>query len=136
MGDVGYAFRERREYDRERKAQVMADNLTKTAPPRIWLQVDYSSVGDRSDPFPDDLDGITWCKDSVGGLEVEYVRADHSEDRWLDGYYEGFKEANRLAYQSPGKRWMDHEPTLEDPNKCCPACGGKIAIDNARKGGE
>lgn len=51
------------------------DLLTITAPERIWLQVDTED-DDRSQAFPSDHDGVTWCQDSICGAEVEYVRAD------------------------------------------------------------
>lgn len=51
------------------------DRLTPTSPERIWLQIDAGDP-DRSQPFPDDHDGITWCAEPVGGAEVEYERAD------------------------------------------------------------
>lgn len=51
------------------------DRLTPTAPRRIWLQID-SGDSDRSQPYPDDYDGISWCWESIGGAEVDYVRAD------------------------------------------------------------
>ena len=55
----------------------MKDNTTETAPERIWLQVDTGATGeDRSEPFPPDVDGVTWHNEEIGGLEVEYVRAD------------------------------------------------------------
>lgn len=55
----------------------MKDTLTKTAPERIWLQVDIGASGDyRDEPFPSDIDGVTWHNEELGGLEVEYVRAD------------------------------------------------------------
>ena len=55
----------------------MTDTLTTTAPERIWLQVDTSAdQHDRSEPFPDDYEGVTWEAESIGGQEVEYVRAD------------------------------------------------------------
>lgn len=54
----------------------MPDTLTATAPEHIWLQIDtYGDPNNRSTPFPQDGD-VTWCRDSVGGVEVEYVRAD------------------------------------------------------------
>lgn len=55
----------------------MKDTLTKTAPPRLWLQVDTGASKDyRDEPFPADIDGVTWHNEEIGGLEVEYVRAD------------------------------------------------------------
>lgn len=51
--------------------------LDKTAPERIWLQIDSDGCADdRDEPFPDDHDGVTWCSENIGGIEVEYVRAD------------------------------------------------------------
>jgi len=84
----------------------MTDTLTKTAPERIWLQIDPDTpLSDSSDPFPEDLDGITWCADSVGGLEVEYVRADHAEHR-LDMVWQPIETAPKdreiLVFQSDG----------------------------------
>lgn len=50
--------------------------LDKTAPDRIWLQIDTSaSSNDREEPWPS-CDGVTWQDESVGGLEIQYVRAD------------------------------------------------------------
>lgn len=54
----------------------MTNQLTITAPERIWLQVNPEAVSENDEPFPSDHEGITWCQDSVGGDEVEYVRAD------------------------------------------------------------
>lgn len=51
--------------------------LDSTAPPRIWLQVDTSASNDeRDEAFPSDFEGVTWQDESIGGLEVQYVRAD------------------------------------------------------------
>jgi len=50
--------------------------LDHSAPAQIWLQVDPdASPQDRSKAFPGGSD-VTWCRDSQGGLEVAYVRAD------------------------------------------------------------
>ncbi len=55
----------------------MTNKLTRTAPKRIWLQTDASDPSHVHDPFPPVPDGdITWCHESAGGAEVEYVRAD------------------------------------------------------------
>ena len=58
------------------------NTTTKTAPDRIWLQINPDAAADYDDgsiedgdlPFPDD--DVTWCRDSIGGLEVEYIKAD------------------------------------------------------------
>lgn len=58
--------------------------LDATAPERIWLQVDTSALGDeREEAFPpaDNFEHVTWSADSIGGLEVEYVRADLTTPR-------------------------------------------------------
>lgn len=58
--------------------------VVETAPKRIWLQVDSEAFIDEhgfiegeDQPFPPVPDEyLTWCQDSIGGLEVEYVRSD------------------------------------------------------------
>ena len=53
------------------------DTTTETAPERVWLQVDTGAMpDDRGEPFPTDFDGVTWHNEEIGGIEVEYVRAD------------------------------------------------------------
>lgn len=53
------------------------DTVSETAPERIWLQIDpHGADIERAEPFPADDDGVTWCRDSAGGVEVAYVRAD------------------------------------------------------------
>ena len=53
--------------------------VTRTAPKTIWLQVS-DDFGDHNEPFPtrDELGNreVTWCADSVGGTQIEYLRAD------------------------------------------------------------
>lgn len=51
--------------------------LDKTAPERIWLQIDPAGNNeDRQDEWPKVPDGVTWCWHSIGGLEIQYVRTD------------------------------------------------------------
>ncbi|PPT26841.1 hypothetical protein [Xanthomonas arboricola] len=50
--------------------------LDREAPQRVWLQID--TAGDNSErdvPWPGS-EHVTWQDESIGGLEVEYVRAD------------------------------------------------------------
>lgn len=54
---------------------IEIDRLTPSAPERIWLQIDAGD-SDRSGPYPADHDGISWCWESVGGAEVDYLRSD------------------------------------------------------------
>lgn len=61
----------------------MSDKTTETAPERIWLQVDTDAYADSDgnmpeadEPFPHEAEGVSWCSEQIGGLEVEYVRAD------------------------------------------------------------
>lgn len=55
----------------------MGDVTTETAPKRIWLQVDTDAFSDeRDEEFPADFEGVTWHSGPIGGVEVEYVRAD------------------------------------------------------------
>jgi hypothetical protein len=55
--------------------ETEVDALTPTAPERIWLQIDAGD-SDRSEPYPADHDGVSWCWESIGGAEVDYVRTD------------------------------------------------------------
>jgi len=58
------------------EAGVVPGELDKTAPEIIWLQIDTSeSNKERDELWPGD-DGVTWCSESIGGLEIQYVRAD------------------------------------------------------------
>ena len=53
--------------------------LDASMPPKVWLQIDAAGDNetDRDEPLPQDaLGGVTWCHHSIGGVEVEYVRAD------------------------------------------------------------
>lgn len=52
---------------------VQVPLCARTAPERIWLQTDINEMR-ADDPFEND--GVTWCAESVGGTEVEYIRAD------------------------------------------------------------
>lgn len=58
---------------------VKITETIRTAPKRIWLQVS-DDFGDHNEPFPtrDELGNreVTWCADSVGGTQIEYLRAD------------------------------------------------------------
>lgn len=53
--------------------------VTRTAPDRIWLHVS-DDHGDHNEPFPTRAElgfsEVTWCADSQGGTQVEYLRAD------------------------------------------------------------
>ena len=56
--------------------EYVPGRLDETAPARIWLQVDLMADNDdRGDEFPGP-DHVTWQDESLGGLEVQYVRAD------------------------------------------------------------
>ena len=52
------------------------NKLTESAPERIWLQVNPSEVVHLDDEPLDNWTDCTWCSESVGGSEVDYVRAD------------------------------------------------------------
>lgn len=54
----------------------MTSKTNETAPKRIWLQVDPNAITSENEGFPADHGGITWCDEEIGGVEVEYVRAD------------------------------------------------------------
>ena len=57
-------------------AKVVPGELDNTSPEIIWLQIDTSASNEgRDELWPGD-DGVTWCSESIGGLEIQYVRAD------------------------------------------------------------
>ncbi|WP_052689761.1 hypothetical protein [Xanthomonas albilineans] len=50
--------------------------LDRTVPVRIWLQINTNGDNtDRHEPWAG-ADGVTWNDESMGGLEIDYVRAD------------------------------------------------------------
>uniref|UniRef100_UPI003F80B1D8 hypothetical protein n=1 Tax=Xanthomonas sp. 0924 TaxID=2835534 RepID=UPI003F80B1D8 len=50
--------------------------LDREAPQRVWLQIDTAGENSERDvPWPGS-EHVTWQDESIGGLEVEYVRAD------------------------------------------------------------
>ena len=57
-------------------AEVVPGELDKTAPEIIWLQIDTSESNKERDELWLGDDGVTWCSESIGGLEIQYVRAD------------------------------------------------------------
>lgn len=52
--------------------------LDQSAPARIWLQIDTAGDNsERDEAFPrDNWEHVSWCQESIGGLEIQYVRAD------------------------------------------------------------
>jgi len=59
-----------------RGLEYVPGELDRTAPPRIWLQIDTSADNsERDDKWPEP-DGVSWFWESIGGLEIQYVRAD------------------------------------------------------------
>jgi hypothetical protein len=58
-------------------AAAVPDNVTRTAPRNIWLQVDADDYQDSRDAdFQSFNDECTWCSESQGGVEIKYIRAD------------------------------------------------------------
>jgi hypothetical protein len=62
----------------EREPDYTPGALDQSAPARIWLQIDTAGDNaDRGEAFPaDNWEHVSWCQRSIGGLEIEYVRAD------------------------------------------------------------
>lgn len=60
------------------KLDYTPGELDRTAPERIWLQIDTDDIsGDRSEPWNESCTAhATWCAEPVGGLEIQYLRAD------------------------------------------------------------
>lgn len=82
--------------------------VDRTAPERIWLQIDTdASNNDREEPWPG-CDDVTWQDESVGGLEIQYVRADlaipiPASARVPDDY-----ESSQREVMESAARWWKH----------------------------
>jgi hypothetical protein len=50
--------------------------LDKTAPVRVWLQIDTMGDNDDRDEEWPGSEHVTWQDESIGGLEIQYIRAD------------------------------------------------------------
>lgn len=57
-------------------ADYVPGRLDLEAPPRIWLQIDTAGDNDDRDDHWPGSENVTWQDESIGGLEIEYVRAD------------------------------------------------------------
>ena len=73
--------------------------VVRTAPERIFLQVS-DQEWDADKPFPVDCDGVSWWKESVLDVEVQYVRADlfaasEADRRRLQAEVEAYQSALR-----------------------------------------
>lgn len=97
--------------------------LDHSAPGQIWLQVDPDANPlDRSMAFPGGSD-VTWCRESQGGLEVSYVRADLALPR-ASGHFlmpEGITRDDTVH----GQRYFtqaDVEAAFEQGRRQSPLC--------------
>ncbi len=86
--------------------------LDREAPPRIWLQIDTTGNNDeRDEPWPRS-EGVTWQDEEIGGLEIQYVRADL---------------ASRPAADSEAVGWSDGDGgVLWKPEQDVPPTGTAI----------
>jgi len=83
-------------------AKVVPGELDKTAPEIIWLQIDTSeSNKERDELWPGD-DGVTWCSESIGGLEIQYVRAELYTDM-----AKRLEAADALLREAVEWNWLD-----------------------------
>lgn len=59
-------------------AQEVVGEMDRTAPPRVWLQIDPTGdETDRSEVIPESAwEDLTWHYSPIGGQEVEYIRKD------------------------------------------------------------
>lgn len=56
--------------------EYVPGRLDETAPIRVWLQIDTDGDNDeRDEEFPG-TEHVSWFDESIGGLEVQYVRID------------------------------------------------------------
>ena len=61
----------------QQPAAAVPDNVTRTAPAKIWLQVDADDYQESRDAaFQSFNDECSWCSESQGGVEIGYIRAD------------------------------------------------------------
>lgn len=61
----------------QKPAAAVPDNVTRTAPAKIWLQVDADDYQESRDAaFQSFNDECSWCSESQGGVEIGYIRAD------------------------------------------------------------
>jgi len=98
--------------------EVVPGELDKTAPEIIWLQIDTSeSNKERDELWPGD-DGVTWCSESIGGLEIQYVRADFYTDM-----AKRLEATERDAASAAPVAWMIEWDSEDDGRKCCPRKG-------------
>ena len=92
------------------EADYVPGELDRTAPPRIWLQIDTSADNsERDDKWPEP-DGVSWCWESIGGLEIQYVRADLAQQpAAVDGECVDWRAMYRFQ---TAMRYMDNNPNL------------------------
>lgn len=62
----------------ERQGEAVSGEMDRSAPSRIWLQVDTAGdETDRTEAIPESSwEQMTWHFESLGGQEIGYVRAD------------------------------------------------------------
>lgn len=93
-------------------AGKVVGEMDRTAPPKVWLQVNTDGdAEDRSEAIPQTswMD-LTWHYESIGGQEVEYIRAD-------------------LAYTAPPAdpaKASGSAPDVPEPLAQCPISGLKF----------
>lgn len=79
------------------------NKIVETAPKQLWLQINPEASRNEDDtfegadlPFPYGEE-ITWCGERIGGLEIEYTRADLAtgiplaQKAWEAGFIEACK---------------------------------------------
>ena len=78
---------------------VVPGELDATAPAVIWLQLDTDGDNERRDESWAGRDGVTWCDESIGGLEIQYARADLYRDmaKRLEAAERGARVTKRSA---------------------------------------
>lgn len=118
----------------EQPASQQLSLVQATAPREIWLQISDDRA-DCGEQFPADVDGITWCQDSVLGCEVRYVRADLSAQPVAWAYVNDDGECEEIAWEShcpdgciplyaaPPVPAPLTEKQLEELDDCCDGLG-------------
>ena len=105
------------EIERLRAAPSAPPNeVTRTAPERIWLQVSNDAY-DCDQPFPPVPDAdLTWCHESVEDCEVAYVRADlaAAPSAELDALQQKYADVCRKWHEAVDRMMEAAAPSAED----------------------
>ncbi|GAB2620219.1 hypothetical protein [Novilysobacter erysipheiresistens] len=103
--------------------------LDRTAPARIWLQIDTSGDNAERDEAWPGADHVTWQDEEIGGLEIAYVRADLAAPQ-----PQGDASPERMIHEACGDpsfvEWAEHRARDATP-EVCQTCNGHGMVDTS-----